>query len=109
MPSGDIIYKGNDNLLEIDLLTNDATGAFINAATVTVTLVDVEGSEVAGQSWPTTLSYVSASDGKYRATLQDVLTLTASDIYTAKITADGGPGLLAYFELGLVVKIRTHT
>ncbi len=101
------LYKSNDNLLEIDGLKNAATDAYIDDATVTVTLVDAEGAEVTGQSWPTTMSYVASSNGKYRAVLKDALSVTNLDRYTAKITADGGSDLLGYWEFPLSAIVRT--
>ena len=102
----ELLFQANDNILELEGLKNDATGAFINGATVTVTLVDSDDTNVVGQTWPTTLLYVAASDGIYRATLQDVLTLVPDAKYTAKVTADGGAGLLGFFELPVVARIR---
>lgn len=88
----------SDNVLELSGLKNEVTGAFINTATVTATLVDREGVEVTGQSWPTAMPYVAASDGVYRGTLSDSLDLTKFETYTAQITADAGPGLRQYWE-----------
>lgn len=87
------IYVDNDNIITLVGLKNKVSGAWINDATVTVTLQDEDGNEVSGQSWPATLSYVSSSNGNYRATLEDVLNLLPDVEYTAEVTADGGPGL----------------
>ncbi len=102
----ELVFQANDNILELDGLKNDATSAFINDATVTVTLVDSDDVNVTGQTWPTTMLYVAASDGIYRATLQDVITLVPDARYTAKVTANGGAGLLGFFELPVVARIR---
>lgn len=91
----DTIFVGNDNFLEVSALKNSATDEFINDATVTVTLTDSAGSQVAGETWPLAVSYINASDGVYRATLRDTLTLTAGQLYRATVTADAGAGLLA--------------
>ncbi|MGH8626450.1 MAG: hypothetical protein ACREYC_14670 [Gammaproteobacteria bacterium] len=93
----DVIYLANDNLLELQGLTNAASGAYVNDATVTATVVDKNGANVAGGSWPLTLAYVAASNGKYRGTLQETLTLTEGQDYTAKVTV-AGAGLTAFFE-----------
>ena len=93
------IYLSNDHLLELRGLKNIAADEYIDDATVTVTLVDEEGVEVAGQSWPLTLSYVPGSDGIYRGTLEDALDLTENLEYTAKITASGGSNLAGYWEI----------
>jgi len=103
----EIALVGNDNILELDLFKNEAAGTFINSgATMSVTVVDSAGTEVTGQTWPATLSYVAASDGKYRATLEDVAAFVDGSKYTAKITADGGPGLKGFYELPLQGQTR---
>lgn len=86
------IYIDSDNLLTLDALYDNAGASYVNDATVTVTLLDMAGSEVSGETWPVSLSYVSGSDGKYRGTLTDTLSLSANKRYTAKVTADGGAG-----------------
>ena len=101
-----IAFVGNDNILELDALKNEAAGTFLNSATVTVTVVDSAGTEVASQTWPATLSYVSSSDGKYRATLEDVAAFVDGSKYTAKVSADGGAGLKGYWELPLRAQTR---
>lgn len=103
----DIIYKANDNLIEAIGVKNAASGEFINDASAEVTLVDESDVEVVGDTWPKTLNYVSGSNGDYRATLIDTLTLNADSRYTAKLTVDGGPGLMSRFELPLWCQIRT--
>lgn len=102
----EIAYLNNDNIIELEGLKNDATGAFINDATVTVTLKDEAGAEVSGQTWPTTLLYVAASDGVYRATLQDVLSLTEKERYFAEVSANGGAGLQGEFVLPVQAEVR---
>lgn len=94
-----VLYVSNDNLLTVDELYDAVAAAYLNAATVTVTLVDEDGSEVTGQSWPTTLAYVAASNGKYRAVLEDALSLAKNQTYTAQISVDGGADKAAYFEV----------
>jgi len=104
----EIAYVSNDSLLKLDGLEDEAatTTTYINDATVTATLVDEDGANVSGQSWPVTLSYVAASNGNYRATLEDVLVLSHGSNYTAKITANGGAGLMGYWELPIAAETR---
>ncbi len=114
----EIVLRGNDNILELDGLRNEITGAFLNAATVTATLVDSGGVNVTGQSWPLALDYVSDSDGIYRGTITDLAVFslfsppsavarTQGFNYIAKVTADGGSDLLAYWEIPLQALDRT--
>ncbi len=88
----------SDNVVELSGLKNEITGAFINNATVTAKVVDRNGVDVAGQSWPVTLTYVSSSDGVYRGTLSDSMSLARFDLYTVQVTASAGAGLQQYWE-----------
>ena len=101
------VYVENDNVITLVGLKNKVSGAWINDATVTVTLLDEYGTEVSGQSWPATLSYVAASNGEYQATLEDVLNLSPDVEYIAKVTADGGVGLKGVWEEPLSSVTRT--
>jgi hypothetical protein len=103
----EIIFLANDNLLQLNGLKDVATGDYMDSATVTVTLKDSNGSEVVGQTWPTTLIFVVGSTtGQYRCTLNDELVLTTGDAYTAEITADGGPGLRGHWHLAVEARTR---
>lgn len=101
----DVIYVANDNLLELQGLQNAATAAYVNTATVTATVVDKNGANVAGQSWPLTLGYVAASNGNYRGTLEDTLSLAANEDYIARVAVSGA-GLTAFFEHPLLAAKR---
>jgi len=101
-----VLYKGNDMVLELSDLTNETTGANVNDASVTVTLVDSAGIAVAGDTFPKTMTYVTGSDGLYRTTLLDTMTLTENAKYKAKISANAGDGKQGYWEKDLICKIR---
>jgi len=94
------LYIDSDNLVTLDALYDNAAAEYVNDATVTVTLTDRAGNEVSGETWPVTLSYVAGSDGKYRGTLSDSLSLSANRRYTAKVTADGGAGKARTWYVG---------
>lgn len=101
-------YISNDNVLTLVGLKNSVSGAYLNAATVTVTLMDSEGFEVAGEAWPVTMSYVASSDGNYRATLtKDITGLSNADALVANIEADAGVGLFSSWSVPLTAKTRT--
>lgn len=106
-PSFEVLFFGNDMVLEVRKLRNELTGAFLNSATVDVTLNDSTGTGVLGQTWPRSLAYVAGSDGIYRTTIPDTLTLTANAKYTAVITADAGAGLAARWDVPIICKRRT--
>lgn len=101
------LYVGNDNVLEVDGLKNAVADTYINNATVSVILVDKNGEQVEGDTWPKTMDYVADSDGKYRCTLKDTLSLSPMEAYTATITADGGADLKGYWEFALRSATRT--
>lgn len=101
------IYISNDNVITLVGLQNALdTANYLNAAAVTVTLVDSDDVDVVGETWPLTMDYVAASDGNYRATLADTLTLSAGE-YVAQVNANAGAGLQGYWELPVTVQKRT--
>lgn len=100
------LYIDNDTILDLDGLKNELTGAFVNDATVTVTLTNSAGVAVGGEVWPKTLAYVAGSEGSYRATLPDTLSLTNGGRYEAAITADAGAGLRASWVIACVARTR---
>lgn len=106
MSNVNILYTTNDTVIEVKGLKNEVTGAFLNAATVTATLVDSDGDQVAGETWPKSLEYVYGSDGIYRATLPYTMGLTSGGRYTAQISVNGGSGLRASFALPCVARGR---
>ena len=95
-----------DNLLTLSGLQNAATGAYLNAATVTVSCTNYDtGLPIAGASWPLALTYVAASNGVYTATLVHGLVTTVGQRIQAAITAvDAGTGLQRVFYLTLQVE-----
>jgi hypothetical protein len=106
MSNVNILYTGNDTVLEVKGLKDEVGGDFLNAATVTATLVDAEGDQVAGETWPKTLTYVLSSDGVYRATLPYTMGLTAGGRYVAQVSVNAGAGLRASFALPCVARAR---
>jgi hypothetical protein len=84
------VFVGNTNILDLLGLKNATTGAWINDATVTLTVKDAVGAEITGESWPQAMNYVSGSNGDYRAILEDDLEFTPKQTYYAHIRADAG-------------------
>lgn len=101
-----VLYVGNDTLLDVEALRNELTGAFINDATVEVTLHDLNGLAVTGDTWPKAMPYVDGSDGAYRATMVYTLGLIDGQRYRALITADAGAGLRAAWQVECVARAR---
>lgn len=100
------LYYGSDMLLEVAGLRDDVTGDYLNTATVTVTLKTATGVNVTGETWPLAMTYVTSSNGVYRATLKDTLSLTANARYVATVSADGGAGKMARWDLDFVCRLR---
>ena len=100
------IYRGNDNLVENPTpMTRSSTGAYVNDASVTMTLKDSNGDAVVGAS-ALSLAYVSDSNGRYQGTLPSSLTLTAGATYTLEITATSG-STTAFWTLSVNVVNRS--
>ncbi len=104
VPSKLVLYQSNDQYIEIDQLADGITGAFVNGATVTVTLKDSAGAIVTGIS-SLALSYVAASSGKYRGQVEDTFNPTKGGGYILHVNADNG-GLKLHLEIPVEIKIR---
>lgn len=105
--SAEILYDENDMVVEIRGLANEVTGEYLNAATVNCTLKDSAGVSVSGQSWPTTMTYVTSSDGVYRAIIGYAAGTVASSTYTLQIDVNGGAGLRGQWSIPCVCRRRT--
>lgn len=106
MSNVQILYVGNDMVLELDGLKDDVSGNAANNADVSVTLFDEQGAPVEGGTWPQSLVHVSGGNGLYRTTLPYTLTLTQGRRYTATVVADAGPGLHAEWEMEVMARHR---
>ena len=103
----DVLLIGNDQLITVVGLKDEITGEFINDAAVEVTLKDRSGNEVAGQSWPFTLDYVTDTDGDYRGILEDGLALQPNKLYTVIIDVDAGDDSIANWKFERYAHYRT--
>lgn len=95
----ELLLISNDNLLELRGLQDATDLSYVNDATVSATLTDLDGNAVSGQGFPVTLNYVAASNGIYRATLQDGLALRRGKIYQCTVDAVSGGGITAQFVI----------
>jgi hypothetical protein len=100
------LYILNDTVVELQGLANGITGAYVNDATVSVTITDLAGAATTGISLPVTMSYVAASDGIYRGVLDKALVLTGTLSYFAEITATNGDGLDGFWRVPCVGAYR---
>lgn len=102
----EVILIGNDNLLQLDGLTDETDSTYVNSATVVCTVKTTAGVDVTGMSWPLTLSYVSGSNGKYQGILTNSLVLSGREKYIAHIDVSLGADLVMHRELELVAKVN---
>ncbi len=103
-----IVFVNNDNYIELSALKNAITDAFINDATVEVTIKTAAGVNIglpSGESFPKTMAYVADSDGIYRATFDKETEWVVGTKYVATITATSS-GLDAEWTIDIVVKVR---
>lgn len=103
------VFVDNDNYIELNGLKDAISGAFLNAAAVTVHIRDTAGIDLAGPSgfsWPETMSYVSGTDGIYRVTLDKSLNWIAGIRYKATITSDES-GSDGQWEIDLLAEVRS--
>lgn len=100
-----VLWVLNDNLLRMEGL-RDANGAYQNSATVSlISLTDKAGVTVTGITLPLTLAYVAASNGEYRATIQDTAALIDGQSYVGVVTVDSG-GLQSRMRIDATAQIR---
>jgi hypothetical protein len=104
-----VVYVANTNLIEVVGLKSAVEGEFIPDAEVAVTVKDADGANVAGQTWPLTLTSTDGTEpeGNYRGILKDTLELTAGTTYVAHIDADAGADRIGHWEFNFVPKTRT--
>lgn len=97
----------NDNLLTLVGARLATTNAFIDDATVRVTIVDRREQEVSGQTWPTTM--VSAGySGIYRCTLSGTVDFKKNEFYTGQIEFNPSGSPRAYWEQPIEIVARTN-
>lgn len=100
----EIIQHNNDNTLQLDEV-RDVDGTYDNGATVLADLVDEDGTSLIGSPL-LSMAYVSGTNGRYRATLQDTLSWSKNRGYTALITATLSSGAKGYWEMPCRVVVR---
>src|SRR3990172_8268202 len=95
----EVIYKGNDHVIELQDLKDGSTGTIIPSATVSCTLRDSTNTPVTGQTWPISMDPVVGTPGTYRGILEDDLSLLPGAIYTAEILVDAGSDLKGRWDI----------
>ena len=102
-----IYLYANDNLIELIGLQDLSDDAYINNATVTVTVKDKSsGQSIEGETWPLTLKYVSGSNGNYSVILRDTLSVSLNQQLVAEITANAGADRQGFWDEVVIVRRR---
>ena len=101
-----VIYDANSQLITVDGLTNVVDGAYVNDAACTVEFLDAADQQLPGETWPVTLAYVLASDGKYQGMVSAAVSYTVGNPITAHIRADAGAGLVGDWSIPCRVVTR---
>lgn len=99
-------FVANTNNLELLGLQNASNGAYVNDATVTVTVKDAAGVNVSGETWPISMDYVSASNGNYRCVLAHTISFSSGATYTAEINVNAGANRIAAWAYNFRVLTR---
>lgn len=99
-------YVDNTNIITVSGVASLVTGELIDDAALTLTVLDKDGEEVAGQTWPWTMPPVVGQAGTYRGIIKDTVALVAGQTYTAVIEANAGPDLIAHWEFVFTPETR---
>jgi len=100
------IYIGNDNVFRTRGIKNSLTNEFINDATVELTLNDLDGNEISGQTWPLTLTYIAGTNGEYQGTIDDAIDVEDGQTGEAVLEISGD-SLTATLTLAVVFSERS--
>lgn len=93
MAQVELLLINNDCLLRVTGVRG-TNGVYLNGATASVTLLDLTSEdEIAGETWPLSMSWVSGSNGNYEVLLTDSLQLSNNQSVRADIEINGGAGL----------------
>jgi hypothetical protein len=99
----EVLAINSDNLVRLDGLTNASTGAYVNNATVTFSLLDAGGNILIANS---SMSFVASSNGRYEGTIPYTTVLTLNAFYMLQITAIGG-GFRVFRQIQCIAKYRS--
>ena len=103
-----LVYYLNDNLIQLTGLQNKSSAAYLNAATVTASVMGPGGSTaLISGSTSITMSYSTGSNGNYEGTIPDTTSFALNKFYSAVVTANAGAGLQGRWKIPLHVVDRT--
>lgn len=100
------VYVDNDNTFTLPALINNVTNAVETGATVTLSIVDANGADVPGITFPKTMPNINSA-GDYQVTIDKDLQLTVGLRYRALIIATDGSGGDAAWDIPFVAQQRS--
>ena len=99
----EIIYIENGNLIKLNNLIDLTDSTYVTSATILATLKTTSGDNVAGQSWPLTLTHQNS--GNYQGTLTSSLSL-AGITYNLEVSINSGDASAGLFDMDIRAKRR---
>lgn len=100
-----VFYQDNTQQVRIQGLQDVVTGAYMNVATVTATLLDQNGAQVPG-CIGVTLAYEASSNGYYSGLVGPILAPAIGGGYVLVIEGDQGQ---AHLHLEVPASVETRT
>ena len=98
------LWVNNDNTIEVNSLRNTLTNVTDNSASVELTIADLEGTPVSGQTWPLILQNIAP--GRYVTTVGVSVVIEEEQDYLAVIVVTGSAGEYANWRLTCRAKRR---
>ena len=100
------IFLDNDNVIQIAELLDAVTSVFVNSgATVSLSITNMQDSDVSGLTFPTSMTLVESTNATYRRVVDKALEVTADENYKAVVTVVWGT-VDAKTVIGLVARTR---
>lgn len=98
-----LMYPGNTQIIQLIGLQDLVSGSYLNAATITATLVDDNGNVVSSELNQVNFTYVTASNGNYNCVFGDPNFQPAVGT-SYQLIIDGNQGS-SYLHLELLVEM----
>ena len=98
------LFVDNSGVAELRNLRDSITGVLDDSASVALTIFDADGAEVAGETWP--VSMTSTGAGLYRRLLPASLVLSAKAKYTALAVATSSTGAIGSWRCQVIAEDR---
>ena len=99
------VYVDNDILIKLSGVKLASSGAFVNDASVELTIKDSAGADLGGISWPLGMNY-TGTDGEYSALVDKAALLVDKEGYTAIIDAATPGNVDGHWEIPLGAETR---